>query len=261
MTDFDDAHSLRKEILGLFDRIQTIRREIASIRKPGDEQDRFATMSDELDAIVESTETATNSIMENAEAIDEAIMGVRKAIDDPEIAARLDAIPDHIGGIFEACSFQDITGQRITKVVKTLQFIETRVNALISVWGEEALSSVDARDEFESLPPDDERRLLNGPQLKGHGTSQADVDSIMKDGAATPEPTPRKASGAEANATKGDAPPAQKAAPPPSKPTDGDKKTSQKTAPPAPAPAPAPSKDDGEPGGGLDQNDIDKLFG
>ncbi len=261
MNDFDDAHVLRQEILGLFDRIQKIRREIASIRKPGDTQDRFATMSDELDAIVESTECATNSIMENVESIDELILAIRDSVSDPEAAARLDQIPEHIGAIFEACSFQDITGQRITKVVKTLQYIEKRVNALIEVWGESALSSVEPRDEQDTLAPDDERRLLNGPQLSGHGASQSDVDAIMGKGQ-SPGSAARKTAGADKPAS---APPSPDGAATP-KPTAPSVARQGAGKPPKPAPK-GPDAKDGkdakakEGGGGLDQNDIDKLFG
>ncbi|MQX35426.1 protein phosphatase CheZ [Roseospira navarrensis] len=179
MSDSEDVRILRQELRGLFDRIQKIRHEIASIRKPGDDHDRFASMSDELDAIVDATETATNTIMENAETIDDLMRTARPAVADEEAVKALDRVPDHIGAIFEACSFQDITGQRITKVVKTLQYIEQRVNALIHVWGEAELSGEPGRSELDELPADDERRLLNGPQLAGEGVSQSDVDAIL----------------------------------------------------------------------------------
>jgi chemotaxis regulatin CheY-phosphate phosphatase CheZ len=257
MNDLDDVRILRQEFLELFDRIQTIRQEIASIRKPGDCQDRFANMSDELDAIVEATEGATNSIMENAEAIDEVILALRPSVTDPDLAKRLDAVPDHIGGIFEACSFQDITGQRITKVVKTLQYIEARVNNLITAWGEQALSSVDPEDEKANLAPDDERRLLNGPQLKGKGVSQSDVDRLMDNQPAGNVGEPSSAQPSPAPTP--DTPPP--AAQPPRQP---DSKAAATPKAPPPPPKPDSKKDDKgdeDPGGGLDQGDIDKLFG
>lgn len=258
MNDVEEARVLRREILGLFDRIQRIRREIASIRKPGEPQDRFASMSDELDAIVVSTESATNTIMENVESIDETVMALRETLSDADSIAKLDRIPDHIGAIFEACSFQDITGQRITKVVNTLQFIEKRVNALIEVWGESALSDVEPRDDREQLAPNDERRLLNGPQLPGHATSQSDIDAIMNAGDA------RKAG--PDDAAPPNAPPTQSPRPAPSSseaPASAQEKAadSKQKAPPKASPAPPPADSDGNDPGGLDQNDIDKLFG
>jgi chemotaxis protein CheZ len=228
MSDSDDVHVLRRELRGLFERIQTIRREIASIRKPGEDNDRFATMSDELDAIVEATETATDTIMENAESIDEIIRNAQASIADQEAARALDAVPDRIGAIFEACSFQDITGQRITKVVKTLQYIEQRVNGLIHVWGESGLSDVETRDEHPDLSADDDRRLLNGPQLQGKGVSQSDIDAIM----GGKEPPPREPQAAK------DRPESRRKPAPPSQPE---------------------RKDEGSPPA-MDQNDIDSLF-
>jgi chemotaxis regulatin CheY-phosphate phosphatase CheZ len=262
MSDLDDVRILRHEFLELFDRIQTIRQEIASIRKPGDCQDRFATMSDELDAIVEATESATNSIMENAEAIDEVILALRPSVTDPDVAKRLDAVPDHIGGIFEACSFQDITGQRITKVVNTLQYIESRVNNLITAWGERALSSVDPEDEKTALAPDDERRLLNGPQLKGKGVSQSDVDRLMGNQPAGDATEPSSTQPSPAATPDTPSPAAQTSQPP-------DSKGSETAKAPPPPPKPDTKKNDtkkddkgdGDPGGGMDQGDIDKLFG
>lgn len=247
MSNLDEAETLKHELLGLFERIQTIRREIASIRRPGDPKDRFATMSDELDAIVEATETATNGIMESAEAIDSIVLSLRPEITDPDVVSRLDPVPDHIGRIFEACSFQDITGQRITKVVKTLQYIEERVNNLIQAWGEDALATVEARDDTEAMAPDDERRLLHGPQLHGEGVSQSDVDAML----AGRQPDPPSESGADVQAD-----------PPPK-----DKDT-RKTGAPKPSPASddkTSRKDNTDDQDGqasdMGQGDIDKLFG
>ena len=46
-----------------------------------------------------------------------------------------DQVTDKVNVVFEACSFQDITGQRTTKVINTLSYIETRVNTMIEIWG------------------------------------------------------------------------------------------------------------------------------
>jgi chemotaxis protein CheZ len=73
----------------------------------------------ELDAIVTATESASNRILECAEQVMEA---------DASNAARYKAFVDaRMLSVFEACEFQDITGQRIAKVIDTLQQIEARV--------------------------------------------------------------------------------------------------------------------------------------
>ena len=174
-----EAEVLKRELVGLFEHIQKIRREIAAIRRPGDSSDRFDQMSDELDAIVEHTEAATNTIMENVEGIADVVNEVRELTDSPKINAALARVDDHAGEIFTACSFQDITGQRITKVVRSLKFVEERVNALIGMWGRDALAAAESGGD---KPKDADAALLNGPQLTGHGVSQDDVDRLLNGG-------------------------------------------------------------------------------
>lgn len=179
MTDYSDVHTLRKEVLGLFEHIQKIRREIAGIHRPGGPEDRFLVMSDQLDAIVAATEEATNTIMEAAEEVDRATAGLMDHVSDPEARARLEGLPDAVGRIFEACAFQDITGQRITKVVHTLKLIEERVHSLITIWGKEAIAQAAEEDGREEPAEDPDQALLNGPALGGQGVTQADIDKLF----------------------------------------------------------------------------------
>jgi chemotaxis regulatin CheY-phosphate phosphatase CheZ len=233
MNEKSDLMILRKEVFGLFDHIQKIRREIASIHRPGQESDRFTSMSDELDAIVASTESATNTIMEAAENLDAITNSVNGKIEDPDIKAQLDRAPDLVGQIFEACSFQDITGQRITKVVTSLQFIESRVHNLITMWGEEAIADQNV-DEEEDSGKDADQKLLHGPQLAGQGVSQADVDALFSNTPPSQVKVKVKAKRPEVKAA-----PLAKSKPKPK---------------PNPKPAAPPA------GSGLGQDDIDKLF-
>jgi len=174
----NEVDVLKRELLGLFDHIQKIRHEIASIRRPGQSEDRFDQMSDELDAIVEHTESATDAIMENVEAISDVVAEVRANAQDESVITALAKVDEHAGEIFTACSFQDITGQRITKVVRSLKFVEERVNALINMWGRDVLLSEKVEDEAL----DADQALLNGPQLAGQGVSQDDVDRLLNGG-------------------------------------------------------------------------------
>jgi chemotaxis protein CheZ len=174
----DDVRILKRELVGMFGHIQRIRRELASIRTPGhEEDDHFAKMSDQLDAIVESTEDATNSIMSNAEEIEDLVGKAKARISDGETNLLLDQVSDRVNAMFEACSFQDLTGQRVTKVVRSLKFVEERVNTLIRMWGREELAKVVV--EMQDTDPD--KALLNGPQRKGEGVTQEDVDAMFSD--------------------------------------------------------------------------------
>lgn len=125
------------------------------------------TATDELDAIVEATAAATGSIMDACEVI-ESIAEL------PPVAA------EQVTKIYEACSFQDITGQRITKVVKTLKTIEQKVEALIGILGEDQAGS------GHSVPAEEETRvgdaaLLNGPQMAGQAITQEEIDKLLGD--------------------------------------------------------------------------------
>lgn len=250
-----EVEILKRELLGLFQHIQRIRKEIASIRKPGapEDQDHFLQMADELDAIVQATEQATDTIIENVEQMDDVVNAVRPHVADAGALAALDTFADKTGAIFEACAFQDITGQRITKVVKSLQFIEERVNALISMWGAEEIAEADT---LRNQPKDEYQKYLNGPQLAGHGVSQADVDAMFggapKPPAAAPKPAAAPPAAKPASTA---AKPAPQAAPPAAA-----KPAPAKPAAPKPAPAP-PKAEEVDEGPKLGQDDIDKLFG
>src|SRR6202012_3244408 len=87
------------------------------------------TATDELDAIVGATEEATNGILQAVEVIE----GLTAEM-DPAVAEK---ITDAVTQVYESCNFQDITGQRITKVVKALMHIETKVDALVAAFGDE----------------------------------------------------------------------------------------------------------------------------
>ncbi len=171
----NDALILKRELVGLFGHLQKIRKELAALSPPGS-TDHFGGMSEQLDAIVGATETATNSIMESMESID-GLMGEARAAaaDNPALAEIFDKVTDKVNVVFEACSFQDITGQRISKVVNSLKFVEERVNTIILTWGKDELTKV----VVEIKEEDPDKKLLHGPQLPGQGVTQADVDRML----------------------------------------------------------------------------------
>ena len=131
--------------------IRNARAEIAAIR-PSEIQSRdIPTATDELDAVVGATEKATGEILDCAEQIQTIAEGL-------EDAAAKDQLVTLVTNIFEASNFQDITGQRITKVVKTLKHIEAKIDALVEAMGEEAdgAQGTKAPATDMSEPADDE---------------------------------------------------------------------------------------------------------
>ena len=111
--------SLLSEVEALGRTISAAKADIAALRVDDINVSHIPFATDELDAIVAHTAAATNAILECCETLDE--VGPRLS---GELAAKLTDVTTRI---YEACSFQDITGQRITKVVGALKVIETKV--------------------------------------------------------------------------------------------------------------------------------------
>ena len=160
--------SLLREVEELGRTIASAKSDIAALRVDdiNDHDIPFAT--DELDAIVDHTAHATNAILESCEMLDE----VSATVSGPS-AAKLQAATTKI---YEACSFQDITGQRITKVVTTLKTIEQKVAHIIGTFGP-SVEMVRRTAHHVSSDAD----LLNGPQLPAHAMDQSDIDKLLAD--------------------------------------------------------------------------------
>ena len=172
--------SIYRECRALSDYITNARKEIASLQPVDLESARIPRAGLELDAIVQQTEEATNTIMEAAEEI----MGADPSDSDAYQATTQDAVMR----IFEACSFQDITGQRISKVVETLSHIENRVLELRNLMG---VTDEDVQEAMQADEPQGDKALLSGPALDGEGIDQSEVDNLM--GGEAPAPAPEAA--------------------------------------------------------------------
>lgn len=163
---------LRNDLIEMAEAISQTRSEIASMRSPDEKDCQFTTATEELDAIVEATEKATSDILEAAEDVQEAAWVMREKGAEEEICDRLDA---RATDIYTACSFQDVTGQRIGKVVQTLRFLENRVLAMIEIWGLEDID-VQKRAAGDERP---DAHLLNGPARRGEEVNQANIDQLL----------------------------------------------------------------------------------
>jgi len=173
----EEVEKLQVELNAMARNIQETKSEIVSLRPANSEHDHLVIVSDQLDAVVEATENATDSILNAAEKID--ALGQRlSAHVDEEDRQLVDEISENVIAIFEASNFQDLTGQRITKVVNTLKFVEERINSMIDIWGADTLENVKPKAEFDE-DLDGDQALLNGPQLKNEGISQNDIDALF----------------------------------------------------------------------------------
>jgi len=153
--------------------IQNAKQDIAAIHPKAINTDHIPLANDELDAVVGATEAATNKIMD----VCDDITRIAEAV-PPEFKERLINCTTQI---YEACNFQDITGQRITKVVAVLKHIDGKVGALLAALGDE-LGPVKIADNAMTPPtaPDSAAGLLNGPQLPGQGVDQDHIDRLLE---------------------------------------------------------------------------------
>jgi len=140
-----------------------------------------ARVTRELDAVAESAERATQQILSAAEDIEDAANTLSASLKrEQERSLALD-IQDNALRIFEACNFQDLSGQRIAKVLATLKFVEDRIAHMIEIWGGiDAFRTYTVAAEAEI----DRNGLMHGPKLdddEGH-ISQDDVDAIFAAG-------------------------------------------------------------------------------
>jgi len=162
--------SLDKSIIGEFkylaDFIQKARDEISGLQANDIKDTRLPGASVELDAVVRDTEKATESIMAEAEGL--------MAKEPTDLAAYKAEVDAAMMRIFEACSFQDLTGQRVTKVISTLRHIEERVTKFAS-----ALGVTDAASQESAEDARKRELLLNGPAQNGPATSQDDIDALF----------------------------------------------------------------------------------
>lgn len=168
---------LKMELRALANSIQETKREIARLRSDDSDNDRLIAVASELDAVVDAAEGATEGILESAEKIDTIAQTLRAAGTDTYTTHLAEEITESVMSIFEHCNFQDITGQRITKVVNTLKFVEERVDRMMEIWGRDAF--MDLSDGDDGHMHDDDQRLLNGPQLAAKAISQDEIDRLF----------------------------------------------------------------------------------
>ncbi len=149
--------------------IAQAKRDLAALSAQDIRVKHLPTAGDELTAIVGATERATNAILDAVERIEKS---ANAAGGEPGGSILAD-----VTAIYEACNFQDITGQRISKIVSVLKEVDRTVASLL---------------ESLNLPPvvlnagtpvaaakSGEAALLNGPQMPDAAPNQADIDALF----------------------------------------------------------------------------------
>jgi chemotaxis protein CheZ len=175
----EQCEKLKVELDLIHDAINRTKREIAVLHGKSFNGQEMAKVNGELGAVVGGTEQATQQILEAAESIDQAASALSK-VNSPEQQKILsEEIQERIISIYEACNFQDLTGQRISKVMTTMKFIENHINVMMEIWGGVDAIKAHAPPIIDTREGD--AKLLNGPKLDGDPghASQDDIDALF----------------------------------------------------------------------------------
>ncbi|MGB9173871.1 MAG: protein phosphatase CheZ [Bradyrhizobium sp.] len=175
----EQCEKLKVELDLIYDASTRTKREIAVLHGKSFNGEEMAKVNGELGAVVGGTEEATQQILEAAESIDNAATALSKVNSPDQQKLLSEEIQERVVSIFEACNFQDLTGQRIKKVMNTMKFIENHITVMMDIWGgvdaikSHAPAIVDAREG--------DAKLLNGPKLEGDvgHASQDDIDALF----------------------------------------------------------------------------------
>jgi len=89
----------------------------------------------ELDAVVEMTEQAANRILDAADHLTSRIEEEKNSSTDEGRKQAFEEMGKDVEEIYMACSFQDITGQRIRKTLENLRIIEDRLGSALDKMG------------------------------------------------------------------------------------------------------------------------------
>ncbi|MBI1308838.1 MAG: hypothetical protein GC129_03120 [Proteobacteria bacterium] len=167
--------------------ISAAKKELQQVKESDIANQQLPTASNHLDAIVQMTEQATGKIMDECDKLStfhnnirERLVNMDPPLDPDALAGVDDGITEamtSITHIYEACNFQDITVQRIQKVVKALQEVERQVLRMVVVFG--LMENEGKLDDATKAELQEDAALLNGPQLSGQGLEQDDIDDIL----------------------------------------------------------------------------------
>jgi chemotaxis protein CheZ len=177
-----DTHMFKGELHVIYEAIRRTKQEIATLHVSGFDRREMGRVSRELNAMVGGSETATHRILQAGEEIEEIATTLSAALNNMQDRDLARDIQDHVTRIFEACNFQDLAGQRVTKVIATLKFIEDHILRMMEIWGgiEQFRDIVpEAKAERQSHP-----QLINGPKLDGDRgyVSQREIDEMFAAG-------------------------------------------------------------------------------
>ncbi|HET7889684.1 MAG TPA: protein phosphatase CheZ [Bradyrhizobium sp.] len=175
----EQCEKLKVELDLIYDAITRTKREIAVLHGKSFNGEEMAKVNGELGAVVGGTEEATQQILEATEAIDNAATALSRVTSPDQQKLLSEEIQERVVSIFEACNFQDLTGQRIKKVMNTMKFIEHHITVMMDIWG--GVDAIKAHAQPIVDTREGDAKLLNGPKLDGDvgHASQDDIDALF----------------------------------------------------------------------------------
>jgi len=175
----EQCEKLKVELDLICDAINRTKREIAVLHGNSFNGEEMAKVNGELGAVVGGTEHATQKILEAAESIDQAASAMSKVNSPDQQKILSEEIQERVVSIFEACNFQDLTGQRINKVMTTMKFIENHITVMMDIWG--GVDAIKAHAPLIGDTREGDAKLLNGPKTEGDvgHASQDDIDALF----------------------------------------------------------------------------------
>lgn len=185
--EISEVLKLRTDLQDIERAINDTRKEMASLHVGAPSTVGMDQLSGELGAVVLQTEAAANTILASAETINREIGALKTSMaEGADANANFSMIEAEISRLFEACHFQDLTGQRVARVSDTLSFIEKQISRLTDIWGGlqaiDHLLAAEAAAKAEEEETVGDHALANGPQLVaediGH-VNQLEIDALF----------------------------------------------------------------------------------
>ncbi len=162
-------------------RMALIRRDLAALNAGNGSADLFQSALEQLDALGDEIAEATDRVMTASEGIQDAADAIGAKTKHRGIKAQLKKITAATVDIFEACSFQDLTGQRIGKITRTVAAFQAGFHAITRLAGGKGAANglAQGKNKYHAIDRIDGGITLEGPQINGPAVSQADIDSLF----------------------------------------------------------------------------------
>lgn len=164
----ENAHeaAYKHELAAVRDAIARSERELAELRR-GVPAPR---LQHELGAAIGGMDEATQKILQATEVIDESARALQASLQNDYNRGLAQEVLEQTLRIYEACNFQDVAGQRISKAITALKHVEQQIDRLSDIWG-----------KVEQAPT---TKLINGPKLAGDAghADQRQIDQMFARG-------------------------------------------------------------------------------